>query len=1454
VYAELHALSNFSFLRGASQPEELIAQAKALNYSALALTDECTLAGVVRAHVAAKELGLPLIIGTELKCLDKLKLVALATDRASYGAMSRLISKARRATRKGCYALARSDLENALAGCLIIWLPRADKAVWQRQEADGRWLRDRFAERLWIGVELLTGGHDTRRLELLETLGQTLQLPCVAAGDVHMHRRSRRALQDVLTAIRIGQPLQAAGYALYPNGERSLRSLQRLGELYPAQLLTQTLHIAERCTFKLDELRYEYPEEIVPAGETPASHLRALTMQGCAYRWPAGAPAAVLENIEHELRLIAELNFEPFFLTVHDIVDYARSQKILCQGRGSAANSTVCYCLRITEVDPSRMSMLFERFISKERNEPPDIDVDFEHERREEVIQYIYRKYGRERAALAATVICYRPRSALRDVGKALGLDLAQVDRLAQGMQWWDGQRIDPERIRASGFDPDDPVIARLIALTAEILGFPRHLSQHVGGFVIARGRLDELVPIENAAMPDRTVIEWDKDDLDALGLLKVDVLALGMLTAIRRTFHLVNEFGGSSAAAGDLELASIPSEDQAVYDMICRADTIGVFQIESRAQMSMLPRLKPRNFYDLVIEVAIVRPGPIQGEMVHPYLRRRSGEEEVNYPSQEVEAVLKRTLGVPIFQEQVMQLAIVAAGFSPGEADRLRRAMAAWKRKGGLEPFQHQLIDGMRERGYSESFANQIFNQILGFGEYGFPECVVGETRVVDADTGKWVTIDDVISGQARLDNTLACDDKLRLQKRKVLRVISSGVKPVRRLRTALGHEITATAEHPFMTVTGWLELGKLKVGDHVATARSVPVAGHRRWSRHKILVLADLIAEGNLCHPSTFYFYTTESWHRDDFVEAVEHFPNTKAVVERHKNCFSVRVRRIDRKRQIGAVTWLRKLGVWGCGARAKRLPPEVFELRNSNIELLLARLWEGDGGFSVKGGHASYDTASSILASQVQHLLLRLGIISRLYRRVRAYKGRKLEHQVITVTGDDLRKFCCLVGRRFLDPKRRRQSKLLAAPRNGRMSRDIIPAGVRVAIRSERDKQKLTWNEISRMTGLSMREIQGHGVSKIGFRRHVIACVATALGSVDLSRLACSDIYWDKVVEIEAVGDRETYDLKIEGDHNFLANNFIVHNSHSASFALLVYTSAWLKHYEPAAFCAALINSQPMGFYAPAQLVRDARAHGVEVRAVDVTISGWDCTLERREDGRPALRLGLRLVKHLSQEGAARLLAMRAACNFDGIADMAERAALDRRDLEALAAADALTKLAGHRHRAVWQVTGVERALPLLPAATAVDEGIPLLRAPREGQDIVADYGSLGLTLRRHPLALLRDRLQRRGVVPTRELWEQPNGKWVKTAGLVITRQRPGSAGGVTFVTMEDETGYVNLIVWNRVAVEQRAALLESRLLEVHGKLQREGDVQHVIAQRLTNLSSLLGDLVVGSRNFH
>jgi error-prone DNA polymerase len=997
MYAELHALSNFSFLRGASQPEELVTQAAWLGYRALALTDECSLAGVVRAHVAAKAQGLALLIGSELRCTDGLCLIALASSRAGYGALCRLISKARRAGPKGSYALARADLGAALDQCQILWLPPGGVTCAERQHEEGAWLRERFAGRLWIGVELLTSGYDARRLAMLTLLGQELGLPCVAAGDVHMHRRSRRALQDVLTAIRLNTTVDKAGFALYPNGERCLRPLNRLRELYPAPLLEATLEIAARCHFSLDELRYEYPEEIVPPGETPTSHLRALTERGALERWPDGAPPGARQSIEHELRLIAELQYEPFFLTVHDIVLFARSRGILCQGRGSAANSVVCYCLQITAVDPSRMSMLFERFISRERNEPPDIDVDFEHERREEVIQYLYAKYGRDRAALAATVITYRRRSALRDVAKALG-------------------SASPERVAS---------------LIEQILGFPRHLSQHVGGFVIARHRLDELVPIENAAMPDRTVIQWDKDDLDALGLLKVDVLGLGMLAAIRRTFDLVNEFAAAAGMKRELHLSSVPAEDPAVYDMICRADTAGVFQIESRAQMAMLPRLRPRNYYDLVIEVAIVRPGPIQGEMVHPYLRRRNAEEPMTYPSPAVESVLKRTLGVPIFQEQVMQLAIVAAGFTPGEADSLRRAMAAWKRKGGMEPFERRLVEGMRAHGLPEAFARQLFKQILGFGEYGFPE--------------------------------------------------------------------------------------------------------------------------------------------------------------------------------------------------------------------------------------------------------------------------------------------------------------------------------------------------------------------------------------------------------------------------------------SHAASFALLVYVSAWLKCHEPAAFCAALINSQPMGFYAPAQLVRDARAHRVEVRPVALEVSAWDCTLERREDGRAAVRLGLRMVRHLSRAGADRVLSARAARDFEDIADLAERASLDRGDLEALAAADALLDLTGHRYRSVWQVSGVERVLPLLPASTVMPEGVPLLRAPKEGQQIVADYGSTGLTLRRHPLALLRERLTRRGLIPHQALWDQPNGRIVSTAGLVITRQRPGSASGVVFVTMEDETGYANLIVWASVATAQHAALLDSRLLEVRGKVQREGDVLHLIAQRLTNLSALLGDLVVGSRDF-
>jgi len=1020
-YAELHCVSNFSFLRGASHPEELIRQAADLGYRALAITDECSVAGVVRAWRAVRESELELIVGSELRLEDGLRLLLLATDRQGYGQLCRLITCGRGQAPKGGYRLSREDFASPLDRCLALWLPGAEP---RREEA--AWLTNVFPDRCWVAVELLAGGDDRRRLQRLQALAGDLQLPAVACGDVHMHSRARRALQDTLTAIRLRRPLDSAGLALFANGERHLRRRDELARIYPPALLTESVRIAGRCRFRLDELRYEYPAELVPVAHTPASCLRMLTEEGALRRWPGGVATDVRARIEHELTLISELGYEPYFLTVHDIVRFARDRGILCQGRGSAANSAVCFCLGITEVDPARMSMLFERFISRERDEPPDIDVDFEHERREEVIQYIYRKYGRARAALAATVISYRPRSAIRDVGKALGLEALQIDQLARAIQWWDGREVGDDRVREAGFDPDNPMIARLLGLVRQLLGFPRHLSQHVGGFVIAAGDLSELVPVENAAMPERTVIQWDKDDLDTLGLIKVDVLGLGMLSAIRRSFDLLRAFRGRQ-----LSLASVPAEDPVVYDMICRADTLGVFQIESRAQMAMLPRLRPRCYYDLVIEVAIIRPGPIQGDMVHPYLRRRSGEEAVTYPNEEVRGVLERTLGVPIFQEQVMELAVVAAGFSPGEADRLRRAMAAWRRKGGLGPFETRLIEGMRRRGYEERFARQIFNQILGFGEYGFPE--------------------------------------------------------------------------------------------------------------------------------------------------------------------------------------------------------------------------------------------------------------------------------------------------------------------------------------------------------------------------------------------------------------------------------------SHSASFALLVYVSAWLKCHEPAVFACALINSQPMGFYAPSQIVQDVARHGVDVRPVDVRYSDYDCTLERCADGQPSLRLGLRLIGGLSAAGAERLVAARFAGPWRDTTELARRAGLDRGDLGALAGAGALRGLAGHRHRARWAVAGVEEPSPLFTDSMLV-EGVPLLRQPSEGQDIVADYRSMRLSLERHPMSLLRARLRGEHIHAAQDLWRLDHGSRACFAGLVINRQRPGSARGVTFVTLEDETGHANIIVWKDVAACQRRALLGSRLMEVTGRVQREGDVLHLVAERLRDRSALLGQLMVHSRDFH
>jgi error-prone DNA polymerase len=1044
AYAELHALSNFSFQRGASSPEELVARAHELGYSALAITDECSMAGVVRAHGAARELGLHLLIGTELRvevegAEESFTLLLLARSRAAYGELCELITKLRAKPDKKNDRRYRVHTQewDALGldsrDVLALLVPNRealrpeDAAFAPALAARLAWLRQRF-EQCWLAVELLHRLDDALWLECLSTAAQGGGVPLVAAGGVHMHVRSRKPLQDVMTAIRLGRPVAECGFALEPNAEAHLRLRQRLAVLYPPELLAETVHVAQLCTFSLDELKYEYPEEVVPAGETPASYLRRATLEGAQVRYPQGVPAAVQQQVEHELALISELHYEKYFLTVYDVVRFARDKKILCQGRGSAANSAVCYCLGVTEVDPARTSVLFERFISRERAEPPDIDVDFEHQRREEVIQYLYAKYGRDRAALTAAVHTYHARGAIRDVGKALGMEEALLDALARAHQWWDGREVNHERLQELGLDAQNRQIRLLIELTRPLLGFPRHLSQHSGGFVLTGDKLTRTVPVVPAAMEGRTTIEWDKDDIDALGLLKVDVLALGMLSAIRRALDFVGRWRGR-----EFRLQDIPPEDPATYEMICRADTVGVFQIESRAQMSMLPRLQPRCFYDLVIEVAIVRPGPIQGGMVHPFLAQREAQrrgETFTLPKEALRPALQRTLGVPIFQEQVMQIAIIAAGFTPGEADQLRRAMAAWKRRGGVDKFRGRLIDGMTARGYEQEFAEAIFRQIEGFGEYGFPE--------------------------------------------------------------------------------------------------------------------------------------------------------------------------------------------------------------------------------------------------------------------------------------------------------------------------------------------------------------------------------------------------------------------------------------SHAASFALLVYDSAWLKCHEPAAFLAGLLNSLPMGFYGPSQLVQDARRHGVEVRPADVLHSDWDCTLEPDEDGKPAVRLGLRLVAGLKEASAQRIVAARASGPYRSTEDLALRAGLDALDLNALASADALLSLSGHRRQQVWDAAGLQAAPALLKGAPVHEAALALEAAP-EGEEIVFDYAAMGLTLRSHPLALLRERLRERRLLTSEELQQLPDGRPARACGLVVARQQPGTAKGVVFVTLEDETGSVQVIVWKALRDKQRETLLRARLLAVHGTWQRQGLVCHLIAGHLEDLTPLLGRLSTESRDF-
>ena len=1034
-HAELLCCSNFSFLRGASHPQELVERAKAMGYTALALTDECSMAGIAQAHVAAKKHGLPLIVGSQFRVqadgpAGEFTLVLLATSLHGYGNLCGFITRLRRAAAKGTYRLRLGDLDPAaLTDCLAIAVALRG-ATQDASHAIARWLLGAFLGRCWLGVTQLGRLDDAIHLHRLREAGARTAVPLVAVGDVHMHVRSRKPLHDVLTATRIGRPLAGCGFALTPNAEQHLRSRVRLAQCFPPDLLAETLRMAERCTgWSLDELRYQYPAEVVPEGHTPAQHLRELTEAGAAGHWPGGAPPQVRAQIEHELALITELGYEHYFLTVHDIVAFARSQGILCQGRGSAANSAVCYCLGVTAVDPARSSLLFERFLSKERNEPPDIDVDFEHERREEVIQYLYRKYGRDRAALTATVIRYRPRSTVRDVGKALGFDDALIERLAKDHRWWDEDGLADERLRAAGLDPDRLAARQFVTLVKQLLGFPRHLSQHTGGFVLTRGPLARLVPIENASMPERTVIQWDKDDLDAMGLLKVDVLALGMLTAIRKALDFIGQRRGRP-----MPIHTIPDKDAATFDMICAADTVGVFQIESRAQMAMLPRLKPRCFYDLVVEVALVRPGPIQGGAVHPYLRRRQGLEPVDYPKG-LEAALERTLGVPVFQEQCMQIAMIAADFTPGEADGLRRAMGAWRRTGGLGAYEHRLIDGMTRNGYPLEFAQRVVEQVKGFSSYGFPE--------------------------------------------------------------------------------------------------------------------------------------------------------------------------------------------------------------------------------------------------------------------------------------------------------------------------------------------------------------------------------------------------------------------------------------SHAVSFALLVYDSCWIKRHHPAEFLAAMLNSQPLGFYSPSQLVQDAQRHGVGVRPVDVVHSDWDCTLEDMPapdaPGHPVVRLGLRLVGGLSEAEAGRISAARNEQPFASTEDLALRAQLARQTLQQLAAADALQSLAGHRRQQVWDASALQAAPAILRRAQVNETALDLPEAP-EGEAIVWDYTSTGLTLRRHPLALLRERLNQRRFMTAEQLKAAPDGRLVRACGIVTCRQQPGTSKGVVFVTLEDETGTVQVIVWRALRERQRNELTGSRLMGVHGVWQRDGQVCNLIAGRLENLNPLLGRLAPESRDFH
>jgi DNA-directed DNA polymerase III PolC len=1457
MYAPLWCKSAFSFLEGASQPEELVEEAHRLGLRSIALADRDGVYGVVRAHVAARETGVHLIAGAQVTLTDGSVIVLLAQDRGGYAHLCRLLTRGRMRSPKGECAVTWEEVCAHARGLVALW--GGDRSLLAGEaDPDGiaGMVREAFGDAAYALVARHRRDGEVRQEARLRERAARYALPCVAAVEVLYHTPARRPVQDVLTCIRHGVPLAGAGQRIKPNAEHALLSPHAFEALFrddPAAA-ARTEEVAARCTFSLAELRYRYPEERVPRGLTVSSWLRRLTLEGARERHGGDVPPEVARQIERELALIEELEYGGYFLTMWEIVRFCRERGILCQGRGSAANSAVCYCLGITAVDPVRMDLLFERFLSRERAEPPDVDLDIQHNRREEVIQHVYAQYGREHAAMVANVIRYRPRSAVRDVGKALGIPETSLDRLSRLLDY--GGDVRPEALRAAGLDPDVPAHRHLVSLANEITGFPRHLSIHPGGFLLGDRPVHEIVPVENAAMDGRTVIQWDKDDLEDLGLFKVDLLGLGALTHLDLCFRLLREHRGVS-----LSMATVPPDDPATFEMIRRADTVGVFQIESRAQMAMLPRLRPRRFYDLVIEISIVRPGPITGGMVHPYLRRRAGEEPVEYPHPSLVPVLEKTLGVPLFQEQVMRLAQVAADYTPGEADQLRRDMAAWRRSGRIERHRERLLSRMQAKGIAPEFAERIFKQICGFGEYGFPECVVGETRVIDATTGRWLTIEDVAQGRARLRTTLVCDPGLRLRRRRVLGATASGRRAVLRVRTALGRSVAGTTEHPVLTPGGWRPLGALRPGDHIAAARRLPALGRRRWPRHEIIVLAGLVAEGNLCRPTTLHFHTTSLLYRDEFVRCVERFPNTRAAVARHRSASSIHVRRRNAARPAGVIEWAQRLGLRGVGARDKRLPDEVFKLRAADIALLLARLWEGEGRLS-NTLHACYDTASYRLAEQIQHLLLRFGIVSHLDKRTRPDRDRLVTGSTVTVTGvENLIRFHRWIGRRFLDPEKRRLARALTArPKTrgrrsgGRMPRDIVPASVREVIRRERDRCAVTWGEAAGAPRLGTRESQGHRSAAIGFRRRVIARPGRPLKSPELLRLATSDVYWDRVTAIEPLGMQETYDLHVEGDHNFLANDLVVHNSHAASFALIAYATAYLKCHFPAEFTCALLNAQPMGFYSPATIVGDAGRHGVVVRPVDVRHSAWDCTLEpcAESAGGLAVRMGLRYVNGLGEGDGARLADARAEAPFASLEDCVRRTGLDRGALAALAEAGAFEGFGLDRRTALWQVRGLSRrrdmTLPL-----RVREATPAFAPLGPAEQVSWDYRTCAHSPRGHPLEALREELRARGLPDARTVAGLPDGRRVRYAGLVICRQTPGTASGVTFMTLEDETGFVNVVLWERVFARYSILARTAALLGVTGRVQAQHGVVHVVAETLWRPRVSRRPAAVRSRDF-